>query len=181
MLEESSMSGHKPMKDRLIPCSVETQDNQLLLKCLLIMDNAPAHPPGLDEFKFITVKFLPPNTTPLIQPMDHQIILNFKKLYTKASFQTCFEDFVEFEADPTLVVESIVSLGKSIGSDVSGEEVEELVDTHGEELTAEELQDLQQGQQQMANEESEEGEEEEEEEEREDTVPISLIKEMFTK
>ena len=65
-------------------------------KILLVMDNAPAHPPGLEddlleEFEFIKVKFLPPNTTPLLQPMDQQVISNFKKLYTKALFQRCFK------------------------------------------------------------------------------------------
>ena len=44
-----------------------------------------------EELDFITVKFVPPNTTPLIQPMDQQVISNFKKLYTKALFQRCFE------------------------------------------------------------------------------------------
>jgi len=72
------------------------QENNLPLKCLLVMDNAPAHPPGLaeelmEESDFITVKFLSPNTTPLIQPMDQQVISNFKKLYTKTLFQRCFE------------------------------------------------------------------------------------------
>jgi len=72
------------------------QENNLPLKCLLVMDNAPAYPPGLadelmEELDFITLKFLPPNTTPLIQPMDQQVISNFKKLYTKALFQMCFE------------------------------------------------------------------------------------------
>ena len=67
------------------------QENNLPLKCLLVMDNAPAHPPGLadelmEELDFITVKFLPLNTT-----MDQQVISNFKKLYTKALFQRCFE------------------------------------------------------------------------------------------
>ncbi|XP_068087415.1 tyrosine-protein kinase Fyn isoform X1 [Hyperolius riggenbachi] len=71
-------------------------ENNLPLQALLLMDNAPAHPPGLEddlleEFKFIKVKFFPPNTTPLLQPMDQQVILNFKKLYTKALFQRCFE------------------------------------------------------------------------------------------
>ena len=66
------------------------------LKCLLVMDNAPAHPLGLadelmEELDFITLKFLPPNMTPLIQPMDQQVISNFKKLYTKALFQRCCE------------------------------------------------------------------------------------------
>ena len=71
------------------------QDNNLPLKCLLCLDNAPAHPPGLeddilDEFKFIKVLYLPPNTTPILQPMDQQVISNFKKLYTKHLFRQCF-------------------------------------------------------------------------------------------
>ena len=54
------------------------------------------HPPGLEddlieEFDFIKIKFLPPNATPLIQPMDQQVIANFKQLYTKFLFQQCFE------------------------------------------------------------------------------------------
>ncbi|UYV71872.1 hypothetical protein LAZ67_9000820 [Cordylochernes scorpioides] len=66
------------------------------LLALLVMDNAPAHPPSLkdhllDEFKFIEVRFLPPNTTPLLQPMDQQVISNFKKIYIKELFQRCFE------------------------------------------------------------------------------------------
>ncbi|XP_069938076.1 tigger transposable element-derived protein 1-like isoform X1 [Cherax quadricarinatus] len=70
-------------------------EKKLDLKCLLVMDNAPSHPPNLDdlileEFGFITVKFLPPNTTPFLQPMDQQVISNFKKLYTKAMFERCF-------------------------------------------------------------------------------------------
>ena len=72
------------------------QEKNLPLKCLLVLDNAPAHPPGLeddlvDEFDFIQIKYLPPNTTPLIQPMDQQVISNFKKLYTKALFRKCFQ------------------------------------------------------------------------------------------
>jgi len=43
------------------------QENNLPLKCRLVMDNAPAHHPGLadelmEELDFITVKFLPSNT-----------------------------------------------------------------------------------------------------------------------
>ena len=54
------------------------QDKKLPLKCLLVLDNAPAQLPGLendlaDEFNFIQVKCLPRNTTPLIQPMNHQV------------------------------------------------------------------------------------------------------------
>lgn len=71
-------------------------DNDLPLKCVLLLDNAPAHPPGLednllDEFNFIKVVYLPPNTTSIIQPMDQQVISNFKKLFTKHLFKRCFE------------------------------------------------------------------------------------------
>ena len=67
------------------------QERNLPLKCLLVMDNAPAHPPCLEEdllveFKFIKIQFLPPNTMPLIQPMDQMVISNSKNLYTKFLF-----------------------------------------------------------------------------------------------
>ena len=41
----------------------------------------------LEEFKYIKIQILSPNTTPLIQPMDQQVISNFKKLYTKFLFR----------------------------------------------------------------------------------------------
>lgn len=71
-------------------------EKNLPLKALLVVDNAHASPPGyeddlLEEFESIKVKFLPPNTTPILPPMDQQVILNFEKLYTKALFQRCFE------------------------------------------------------------------------------------------
>ncbi|XP_069822087.1 tigger transposable element-derived protein 1-like [Dendropsophus ebraccatus] len=71
-------------------------EKNLPLKVLLVIDNAPAHSPCLEddlleEFKFIKVKILPPNITRQLQPMDQQVIENFKKLYTKALFQQCFE------------------------------------------------------------------------------------------
>jgi hypothetical protein len=73
------------------------EEKNLPLKALLVMDNAPADQ-GLEEdvsaeYGFIQVKFLPPNTTTLIQ----QVISNFKKLYIKALFQRCFEVSSEAE------------------------------------------------------------------------------------
>ena len=61
-----------------------------------VMGDARARPPGfendlLEEFEFIKGKFLPPNTTLVLQPMDQQVIQNFERLYTKARFQRCFE------------------------------------------------------------------------------------------
>ncbi|UYV62146.1 hypothetical protein LAZ67_1008015 [Cordylochernes scorpioides] len=72
------------------------QENNLPVQALLILDNAPANPPNLEddileELKFIKVLYLPPNTTPILQPMDQQMISNFKKLYTKHLFRRCFE------------------------------------------------------------------------------------------
>ncbi|XP_068224423.1 tigger transposable element-derived protein 1-like [Palaemon carinicauda] len=69
------------------------EENDLPLKCLLVLDNAPAHPPGLEnilypDFAFIKVLYLPPNTTPLLQPMDQQVIANFMKLYMRCVFES---------------------------------------------------------------------------------------------
>ncbi|XP_064106842.1 tigger transposable element-derived protein 1-like [Macrobrachium nipponense] len=71
------------------------KDNNLPLRALLVLDNAPAHPPQieeeiLEEYNF-EVLYLPPNTTPILQPMDQQVISNFKKLYTKHLLRCCFE------------------------------------------------------------------------------------------
>ncbi|GFT53968.1 tigger transposable element-derived protein 1 [Nephila pilipes] len=54
-------------------------DNDLPLKCVLLLDNAPAHPPGLeddllDKFKFIKIIYLPPNTKSTLQPKDQRYL-----------------------------------------------------------------------------------------------------------
>ncbi|KAK1332815.1 LOW QUALITY PROTEIN: hypothetical protein QTO34_006346 [Cnephaeus nilssonii] len=74
-------------------------EEQLPLRTLG-MDKDPAHPPGLEselveEYSFITVRFLPPNSTPLFQPMGQQVISNFKKLDTEILFNRCFEGWKE--------------------------------------------------------------------------------------
>ncbi|XP_051783790.1 tigger transposable element-derived protein 1-like [Erpetoichthys calabaricus] len=185
-------------------------------KCLLLMDNAPAHPPNLvddmvEEYNFIKVMFLPSNTTPLLQPMDQQVISNFKKLYTKGLFARCFnvtketsltlkefwknhfkivhcinlidkawEDVTyltlssawkklwpecvpeqDLERFDLPVVDEIVSMGKSMGLEVDNEDIEELVLDHKEELTTEELTELQQEQHKLLTEDQSSGEEEE--------------------
>ncbi|KAJ7345784.1 hypothetical protein JRQ81_001734 [Phrynocephalus forsythii] len=71
-------------------------DKNLPLKALLVMDNVLAHPPGLkedllEELIFIKVMFLLPNTTCQLQPMDQQVISNFKNLYTRGLFHMCLE------------------------------------------------------------------------------------------
>ncbi|PNF23569.1 hypothetical protein B7P43_G05621 [Cryptotermes secundus] len=138
------------------------------------MDSAPAHPPDLqadllEEFKFIKIQFLPPNTTLLLQPMDQQVISNFKKLYTKALFERCFEvtegsnltlrEFWKYHFHVVAclkmikkawegivpvesVVNEIVSLAKIMGLEVDNNDIDELVQEHSQELTTEELMEL---------------------------------------
>nr|XP_022920843.1 tigger transposable element-derived protein 1-like [Onthophagus taurus] len=65
-------------------------------KILILLDNAPSHPPDLDEIceniKFI---FLPPNTTALIQPMDQGAISNFKAYYLRRTFKQLFHYLID--------------------------------------------------------------------------------------
>ncbi|XP_066958827.1 tigger transposable element-derived protein 1-like [Macrobrachium rosenbergii] len=150
------------------------------------MDNALPTPDMeyelADEFSWLKVKFLPPRTTSLLQPMDQQIIANFKKLYTKALFQRDFEGFDapsqlgdDPKAEPLPLpdadVEEIVSVAKSMGLEVSSDDVEELVAEHNTELTTEELQELHKEQQKILAEEVS-GEEESKE------VPTTGTKEI---
>ena len=210
------------------------EENNVPLRCLLLMDNAPAHPPGLEEdldmeYDFIKVKFLPPNTTPLLQPMDQQVISNFKKLYTKELFSRCFqvtndteltlrdywkdhfnilhcinlidkawndvstrtlksawkkvwpscvperEEFEGLEADAAAVVDEIVSLGKNMGLEVDGNDLEELIEDHSGELTTDELVDLQNEQLKTLKEEQSSDDEEPV------TVSTARIKEICSK
>lgn len=58
----------------------------LPLKAVLILDNAPSHPPAEQltaENNGIFVYFLPPNVTALVQPMDQGVIENMKRIYRK--------------------------------------------------------------------------------------------------
>nr|XP_045614740.1 tigger transposable element-derived protein 1-like [Procambarus clarkii] len=187
------------------------EEKQLPLKALLVLDNAPAHPPQMQEElfpenQFITIKFLPPNTTSLLQPLDQKVIANFKKLYMKALLERCvdvidnteltlkefwknyfnilgalrlidkawegvtrrtlnsawrnlwpegvperdFEGFGPALASASVVedpevhlVDDIVALGQTLGLELDAADVQELVEEHSEELTTEELLELQ--------------------------------------
>lgn len=53
-------------------------------KALLLLDNAPGHPVDLkSDDNQICVMYLPPNCTPLIQPMDQHVIQAIKLFYRK--------------------------------------------------------------------------------------------------
>lgn len=64
------------------------RENEIPFKILLILDNAPGHPPHLDDFHpDVKVVYLPPNTTSLLQPMDQSVIANFKKYYIRRTYR----------------------------------------------------------------------------------------------
>lgn len=65
------------------------------------------------------------------------------KLWPECGLKKGFEGFKDDPDDPTPILESIVLFGKSMGLDVSGQDVEELVDDYREEVSKEKLQDLQ--------------------------------------
>lgn len=60
------------------------QENNLPRKAILLMDNCPAHP-DVENMVSGEIKalFLPPNVTPLLQPMDQGVLENLKKNYKR--------------------------------------------------------------------------------------------------
>ena len=74
-------------QDALLNCYASKMEkycleNNIPFKILLIVDNAPRHPPFIgDLHPNIKAVFLPPNTTSLIQPMDQGVIAAFKAFY----------------------------------------------------------------------------------------------------
>ncbi|UYV80580.1 hypothetical protein LAZ67_19000797 [Cordylochernes scorpioides] len=60
------------------------------VKALLLVDNSPAHPTELiSNDGNIKCKFLPPNTTSVLQPMDQGVIVAFKRLYKRRQLESC--------------------------------------------------------------------------------------------
>lgn len=60
------------------------KDRGLPVKAVLLIDNAPTHPAAESLVKGdITVKYLPPNVTSLIQPMDQGVLETIKRVYRR--------------------------------------------------------------------------------------------------
>ncbi|XP_069172253.1 tigger transposable element-derived protein 1-like [Procambarus clarkii] len=191
------------------------------------------------ENQFITIKFLPPNTTPLLQPMDQKVIANFKKLYMKALLERCVDvtdntgltlkefwknhfnilgalhlidkawegvtrrtlnstwrnlwpegvperDFEGFGPapveDPEVhLVDDIVALGQTLGLELDAADVQELVEEHSEELTTQELLELQKEINQEEAQEFSSGEEEVREDAAASSSEIREVLGMFEK
>lgn len=68
-------------REEFVPCvSSFLKSKNLLRKAVLLIDNTPTHPHDLKDGQ-IVVKFLPPNVTSLIQPLDQGVIESFKRHY----------------------------------------------------------------------------------------------------
>lgn len=62
----------------------------LPIRAILLLDNAPCHPAAAElksEDGLISVMYMTPNVTPLIQPMDQNVI-RITKLYYRSSLLT---------------------------------------------------------------------------------------------
>lgn len=172
------------------------KENNLENRCLVIVDNCTAHPPGITEYGGnIHVVFLPLYTTTLLQPCHQGLIATIKAYYmqnvmrfiinaidregnSKVALRGIWKDyniklaidnlgdalnqltismrngvwkklcpeavndFKDFE--PTTINTSIVNLAKEAGFvEVDEDNVEEILASHDQELTEEELMQLQ--------------------------------------
>lgn len=63
--------------------SLLLKSKNLPIKALLLVDNAPTHPQNLQNGDII-VRFVPPNVTSLIQPLEQGVIKTFKRHYREA-------------------------------------------------------------------------------------------------
>lgn len=77
------------------------------IKAVLLLDNAPSHPPAerLDQEQ-ITANYFPPNTTSILQPLDQGIIENMKRHY-KSKFLRFILKTINNGADLSTVIKSI--------------------------------------------------------------------------
>lgn len=74
-------------------------DNNLPRKAILVLDNAPSHP-ATDELQDGDIKtlFLPPNVTPLCQPMDQGVLAALKNKYRRRLL-TCLITAIDNDED----------------------------------------------------------------------------------
>ena len=76
----------RPFKDWYIDCFIPTakaycKRKNIDFKILLLIDNATVHNDFPDVNENVKIKFLPPNTTSLLQPLDQGAIAITKAHY----------------------------------------------------------------------------------------------------
>ncbi|XP_042215868.1 tigger transposable element-derived protein 1-like [Homarus americanus] len=73
-------------------------------KALLLLDNAPSHPVNLNDLLDnvrVEYRYIPKNTTSLLQPMDQGVIANFKAYYLRNTFLQLIKA-IDGEDKPTI-------------------------------------------------------------------------------
>lgn len=171
------------------------EDKSIPFRVILLVDNAPGHPQALQyHHPNVKIIFLSPNTTSILQPMDQGVIVTFKALYLRQTFEMllkatdkeggpslkefwkksfnildaikittyawnritetnmkgvwkklCPQFFSNFEGfeEPAEIVqqntEAIVTLANRLELDISATDVNDLLEAHKEELTNEDL------------------------------------------
>ena len=72
-------------------------------KILLLLDNAPGHPPHLADFHpDVKVVFMPSNTTSILQPMDQGSVTTFKAIYLRTIFSQAV-DAIDADSELSLL------------------------------------------------------------------------------
>ncbi|GFW00056.1 jerky protein homolog-like [Trichonephila clavipes] len=80
--------------DQFVPAVKKfNKKNDIPQRAILLIDNAPSHP-GTEELSSGEIKaiFLPPNVTPLLQPMDQCVLQKLIQIYRKQFLRTLIED-----------------------------------------------------------------------------------------
>ncbi|CAH2248995.1 tigger transposable element-derived 1-like [Pelobates cultripes] len=167
--EETSLPGHKPMKDRLtrLFCANASGDlkikpllvyhsenprafkkhkkylvdNNLPLNAMLLMNNAPAQPPGLEGNLLEDFNFIKIITIAWTGVSQTNLNSAWRNLWPYCVVKPASSASVP--APESAVLEEIVSLGRTMDLEVTEEDVYELVEEHDRDLTTEELVELQ--------------------------------------
>ncbi|XP_014285598.1 jerky protein homolog-like [Halyomorpha halys] len=99
--------------------AIKLKDKNLPQKAILLLDNAPSHPTDLKKNEVRTI-FLPPNVTPLIQPMDQGVIESLKRRYRSKFLSSLIEKtatgFSLMEAVKSINIKDVIymlAVGKS--------------------------------------------------------------------
>ena len=94
------------IRDIFVPAVKKfSKENDLQPRALLALDNATAHPPEEELINGdIKAIFLPPNITPLLQPMYQQVLQNMKCVYKKLLLRSLIEN-----EDPTQTILQVLN------------------------------------------------------------------------
>lgn len=94
-------------------------------KVLMLIDNCPAHPPGVgSKLKSIELKFFPPNMTSKLQPLDQGVIENIKCNYRRRILSKTINQIEEHQTHPKLtLLDCVEQITKAWEIDVKPETI----------------------------------------------------------